>query len=80
MDVLRTSHMRLQQRCHDAEAHVERLLVENQRLREALEQFANPQHWGMTHDYSRERVPVWIGTYRLAPTEFARTALDGRDA
>ncbi len=33
-DAVRRQNLMLMQRCHDAEAHVERLLAENQRLRE----------------------------------------------
>jgi hypothetical protein len=58
-------------------AERDRLRAENQHLRDALEVFANPQHWGMTRDYGPERVPVWIGTYRTSPAGFARAALDG---
>jgi hypothetical protein len=51
-------------------------VAENQRLREALEAFANPQHWGITRD-GNEPVPTWIGTYRQPPTNLAREALAG---
>jgi len=50
--------------------------TENQRLRDALDDFANPQHWAVTRDL-QEEVPVWSGTYRKHPTEIARAALDG---
>ena len=44
------------------------------RLRDALEAFANPQHWGVTRDMGQP-VPTWIGTYRQSPVEFAQQAL-----
>lgn len=59
---------------HGAAVQLERLQVENQRLREALEAFANPQHWGVTRDLGQP-VPTWIGTYRQSPVDFARSAL-----
>jgi hypothetical protein len=43
-------------------------------LEDALRQFANPQHWGVTRDLG-EPVCTWIGTYRKSPVEVAREAL-----
>ncbi len=57
-------------------ASLDALLAENQRLRDALEHYANPQHWGITRD-GNEPVPTWIGTYRKPPTDLAREALAG---
>lgn len=59
-----------------ADALVELYLAEIERLRIALEAFANPQHWGVTRD-AGQPIPVWIGTYRQSPVDLAREALAG---
>jgi hypothetical protein len=59
-------------------ADIGRLRRRKDKLRDALEDFANPQHWGITRDMG-EPVPTWIGTYRQSPVDLARDALAGTD-
>lgn len=42
---------------------------------EALEAFANPQHWGIRRQYDGHPDAMWIGTYQQSPIDFARAAL-----
>lgn len=64
----------------DAEADIEALLAEVERLRTALAQYADEHNWewiwrhGVGPDWA-----VWTGPSKLAPDELAKAALDGKE-
>ena len=55
-----------------------KLRAENERLREALEQFADPTNWQrMSHEYIGDYA-LWVGVPETdTPWTIARAALDG---
>lgn len=65
---LLAANLELHQRAERAEA-------ERDKRTEALEAFANPQHWSIRRGADGHPDAVWIGTYQQSPVEFARAAL-----